>query len=154
MSNLNIKCLYCLTFLCEFLGILSIFVTNNNWFKLASLSMIIAVAILGNVLTYIHIVRLSKYCGLSKTILYFSNIITHIIIPILLYKLIHKGWLVNSTYDRYITTNALIFSVLIGVIYFILMLLNITCTYGLELKHNIIYGLCWLAIVYLSIHLL
>ena len=98
--------------------------------------------------------RLIKYCNTSKTTMHLFNIIYHIIIPIILYKLIHRGWLVNSVYDKDITTKALTFSVFIGVLYFILMLLKITCTYGLELKQHIIYGLCWLVIVYLSIHLL
>lgn len=112
------------------------------YMKLGSITLLLIVALLGNILCIRNKLELIKYCdieGLPPSIIDVANIITHWIAPFGLIGLIMeniKGY--KMTNKLYIETIGFIFS--LGFIYTTLMSQNLVSNYGLDKESLLLFS--------------
>ena len=132
----NVKCIVTnLTF--SVIGISALSLKYGKlYMKLGSITLLLIVALLGNILCIRNKLELIKYCdieGLNPNIIDLANIITHWIAPFGLIGLIMeniKGY--KMTNKLYIETIGFIFS--LGFIYLGLMTQGLVSNYGLDVE--------------------
>lgn len=138
----NIKCIVTnLTF--SVIGISTLALKYGKlYMKLASITLLLIVALLGNILCIRNKLDLIKYCDieeLNPVIIDIANIITHWIAPFLLIGLILQNIKkYKMTDDLYIETIGFIFS--LGFIYLGLMTQGLVSNYGLDDESLILFS--------------
>lgn len=138
----NIKCIVTnLTF--SVIGISTLALKYGKlYMKLASITLLLIVALLGNILCIRNKLDLIKYCDieeLNPVIIDIANIITHWIAPFLLIGLILQNIKKYKMTDNlYIETIGFIFS--LGFIYLGLMTQGLVSNYGLDRESLILFS--------------
>jgi hypothetical protein len=138
----NMKCIVTnLTF--SVIGISALSLKYGKlYMKLASITLLLIVALLGNILCIRNKLDLIKYCdieGLNPNIIDIANIITHWIAPFGLIGLIMgniKKY--KMTNKLYMETVGFIFS--LGFIYLGLMTQNMVSNYGLDTQSLVLFS--------------
>lgn len=118
------------------------------YMKLASITLLLIVALLGNILCIRNKLDLIKYCdieGLNPNIIDIANIITHWIAPFGLIGLIMgniKKY--KMTNKLYMETVGFIFS--LGFIYLGLMTQNMVSNYGLDTQSLVLFSVSFIVL--------
>lgn len=143
----NIKCIATnLTFGVTGLSILCL-KYGKVYMKLGSVTLLLIVSLLGNVLCIKNKEELIKYCEIERlnpNIIDIANIITHLLIPLLIISIIQKNMgEYKLTKTLYLETIG--FVLLVGLGYLALMSSGWVSNYGLKhealIKFGISYGL-------------
>lgn len=138
----NIKCIVTnLTFSVIGLSILTL-KCGKLYMKMGCITLLLIVALLGNILCIRNKLDLIKYCdieGLPPIVIDIANIITHWIAPFLLIGLLLQNIKkYNMTDDLYIETLGFIFS--LGFIYLGLMTQGLVSNYGLDDESLVLFS--------------
>lgn len=146
---MNYKCLLSFTFLIMIISTISIF-TNPSWLKISSISMLISIFILGNILAIFYRKQLKIYCqikNVNNIIFNIINILIHVLFPIILIILLLKNKIKNN---KFIYVKSYIFSILCGVIYLFLIKLNIANSYGLNTTQILYFSISYVFLISIS----
>ena len=143
---MNLICLLTLSKLSKIIATASIF-TKVGWFHASSLTFLILVALLGNVLVLTFPDKLATYCDTSHKVVTWGNIVGHIIFPVvigaaLIY--IHKHRSPIWSWKDAVKSCGTVIGV--GVLYFIVMLFGGVCSYGLDIRTNIYFAIAWIVL--------
>ena len=137
------KCLLSLTILSKLIALASIY-TPVGWFHASSLTLLICVSILGNVLTIFFKSTVGKYCNVSALTADVGNFMGHVVVTLII--AIVLVWKHGKSSDIMSWKHAGFSTGLVlgvGVLYFVLMMLGLVCSYGLDLKTQIWFAVAW-----------
>ena len=119
--------------------------TKIGWFHASSLTFLILVALLGNVLVLTFSDKLSTYCDVSHTVVTWGNIVGHIIFPLIIgIVLVYLHQKKSPIWSWKDAIKSCITVIGVGVLYFIVMLFGGVCSYGLDIRTNIYFAIAWI----------
>ena len=117
------------TFITLLLGFITYYIKNNQILNISTISILIAVCIMGNILTFSYTKTLAEYYNTNKKITHIANMFFHIIIPIYLINVIAKNTDFNLNVQQLI--YIVIFTHVFMYLYYILLCLGFVSGYGL-----------------------
>lgn len=137
------KCLLSITVLFQLIAIISIFVPVG-WLHASSLTLLISIFILGNVLTVFFKSKLTNYCRINALTVDVGNIIGHIVIPLLIATVLvwkHRHQSNIMSWKHAGLSTGLIIGV--GLLYFVLSMFGWVCSYGVGRKTQVWFLVAW-----------
>ena len=148
------NCVNCFTNWILAANIILLLSTVPTYIKIAMINMLIALIICGNILIANHGEAIRQYCHTSKFLLHSTNILTHMVLPII-FILMWLAKSTRSTHSKYLSIGlAILISFVAAAIYFILMQLGITFNYTLRQKTINMYILAYVAITFINCFIL
>ena len=117
------------TFITLLLGFITYYIKNNQILNISTISILIAVCIMGNILTFSYTKTLADYYNTNTKITHIANMFFHIIIPIYLINVIAKNTDFNLNVQQLI--YIVIFTHVFMYLYYILLCLGFVSGYGL-----------------------
>jgi len=115
-----------------------------RWISTGILSMLVTASILGNVIVIFHRKELEKYCKIKSVGLTISNIIGHIIIPIVILTIFYLKCQKRKEEN---ITKSILLALGIGLMYTILMGCGVACNYGLTTIQLTGYVIAWILMI-------
>ena len=103
-----------------------------------------AVAVLGNIIIFVHGRTIMDYCQLTESWIQIGNLVSHVVIPLIMIGILVRAGTGPTTVNTKLC--ALGTTIIIGLVYIILMVAGMASTYGLEPKVLAYYGIGWLLI--------
>jgi hypothetical protein len=143
---MNLICLLTLSKISKIIATASIF-TNIGWFHSSSLTFLILVALLGNVLMLTFKDNLARYCDIGHTVVTWGNIVGHIILPLIIGAVLiylHRKQSPVWTWNDAVKSCGTVVGV--GLLYLVVMLFGGACSYGLDIRTNLWFALAWVVL--------
>ena len=117
------------TFITLLLGFITYYIKNNQILNISTISILIAVCIMGNILSFSYTKTVADYYKTTTKTTHVVNVVTHIIIPIYLINVISKNTDFNLNTKQLI--SIVIFTHVFMYSYYILLCLGFVSGYGL-----------------------
>ena len=143
------KCLLTLTKLSQLVAIISIF-SQVGWFHASSLTLLISIVILGNVLSFTYKSTLSKYCKVDTTTVDVANVAVHVVIPLIIAVVLirkhgNKSDIMSWKHAGF-SAGAVIG---LGILYFLLTKGDLVSSYGVSERTQVEFLVAWVILALL-----